>query len=451
MHTADSSLSDDARNSRTVNPPPSCVGGEWKTTTLGDMADIKNGATPNTRIAAYWNGTIPWCIPTDITNTSGKYLLTTDRRITTKGLLSCGSTLLPVGALLLCSRATIGEVKIAAIPVCTNQGFKSLICKDGVSNLYLYYLLGTLNPQIIKMATGSTFLEISKRAIASIVTRLPPSTEQCAIGEALSDVDELLDALEVLTAKTRAIKQATMEKLLTGQVRLPGFTTEWKTKRIGNICKFLTTANNPRADLNGYGDVEYVHYGDIHVYAQPVLDCTRCDLPRISQNRIANAATLIDGDLVMVDASEDLEGIGKSIEIQGTRGRSVVAGLHTILCRSAPGHWALGFKAYLQFIPKLRSALLRVATGISVYAIAKKHLADIELSLPPPLEQAAIVLFLADMDSEIIALEQHRDKIRAIKQGMIQRLLSGQIRLVDPDNVQKRATVTLPVDKKHTW
>ena len=108
--------------------------GSWGTTTLGEVADIKNGATPSTQIGAYWNGPIPWCTPTDITATPGKYLLTTERSVTEAGLASCAASLLPVGALLLCSRATIGEIKIAAFPVCTNQGFKSLVCKDDVSN-----------------------------------------------------------------------------------------------------------------------------------------------------------------------------------------------------------------------------------------------------------------------------------------------------------------------------
>ena len=151
--------------------------GEWERTALGRAADIKNGATPSTQVTAFWKGSIPWCTPTDITGTPGKYLLTTERSITAEGLTSCAASLLPTGALLLCSRATIGEVKIAASPVCTNQGFKSLVCKDGVSNEFLYYLLVTLKPQMMERASGSTFLEIGKRAVAAIEVRLPPCDE----------------------------------------------------------------------------------------------------------------------------------------------------------------------------------------------------------------------------------------------------------------------------------
>ena len=195
--------------------------GAWEAKTLGEVADIKNGATPSTQIGAYWNGSIPWCIPTDITATQGKYLLATERHITAEGLASCAASLLPIGALLLCSRATIGEIKIAAFPVCTNQGFKSLVCKDNISNEFLYYLLLTLKPQMMERAIGSTFLEIGKRDVASIELPIPTYAEQSAIAAILSDMDAEIAALERRRDKTRAIKQGMMQQLLTGRIRLP--------------------------------------------------------------------------------------------------------------------------------------------------------------------------------------------------------------------------------------
>ena len=194
--------------------------GAWEMTTLGEVAEIRNGATPSTQIGAYWNGSIPWCTPTDITATPGKYLLTTERRVTEAGLASCAASLLPVGTLLLCSRATIGEIKIAASPVCTNQGFKSLVCRDDVSNEFLYYLLLTLKPQLIERAIGSTFLEIGKRDVASIELRVPNYAEQCAIAAVLSDMDEEMAALEAKLSKARQLKQGMMQELLTGSIRL---------------------------------------------------------------------------------------------------------------------------------------------------------------------------------------------------------------------------------------
>ena len=194
--------------------------GEWNNTTLNEVAEIKNGATPSTRIAALWNGTIPWCTPTDITGTAGKYLSKTERYITEAGLTSCAASLLPSGALLLCSRATIGALKIATTKICTNQGFKSLVCRQSISNEFLYYLVLTLKPQIIERAIGSTFLEIGKRDLASIAVTMPREGEQTAIAAVLSDMDAEITALEHRRNKTNQIKQGMMQQLLTGRVRL---------------------------------------------------------------------------------------------------------------------------------------------------------------------------------------------------------------------------------------
>jgi len=194
--------------------------GEWETKRLGEVADVESGATPSTQVPANWDGDIPWCTPTDITGTPGKYLTSTGRRITRQGLASCAASLLPRGALLLCSRATIGELKIATTEICTNQGFKSLVCKPGTSSEFLYYLLLTLKHKLIERASGSTFLEVGKRDVASIQALFPCQDEQAAIAAVLSDMDAAIAVLEARRDKTRAIKQGMMQQLLTGRIRL---------------------------------------------------------------------------------------------------------------------------------------------------------------------------------------------------------------------------------------
>lgn len=194
--------------------------GEWELNNLGDIADIVSGGTPRTTIPSYWNGGIKWCTPTDITRYSGKYITETDRTISDAGLSSSGASLLPIGTLLLCSRATIGEVKIASAPMCTNQGFKSLVCHTRISNEFIYYKLLTMKPQMVERAFGSTFLEISTRNVAALTVVIPAHEEQIAIANVLSDIDAELSELEALRDKTRNIKQAMMQELLTGKTRL---------------------------------------------------------------------------------------------------------------------------------------------------------------------------------------------------------------------------------------
>ncbi|MCC6747129.1 MAG: restriction endonuclease subunit S [Deltaproteobacteria bacterium] len=194
--------------------------GEWEVKRLGDVAEIVSGGTPRTNEPSYWNGGIKWCTPTDITRYAGKYLTETERSISRDGLKYSGAALLPVGALLLCSRATIGELKIAGAPVCTNQGFKSLVCRPEASNEFLYYKLLTMKQKMVERAFGSTFLEISTPNVSALEVAAPPHDEQVAIAAVLSDMDAELATLEARRDKTRHLKQAMMQELLTGKTRL---------------------------------------------------------------------------------------------------------------------------------------------------------------------------------------------------------------------------------------
>lgn len=194
--------------------------GEWSKQQLGDICNIVNGGTPSTSIAEFWNGKILWCTPTDITSCSTKYIYTTESKITESGLKASSATLLPKGALLLCSRATIGEVRIAGNTICTNQGFKSLVVHQNISNEWLYYMVHVLKSNMLEKAIGSTFLEISKKDLAELDIIVPEVTEQKAIAQVLSDMDSGIEQLEKKLAKYQQIKRGMMQELLTGRIRL---------------------------------------------------------------------------------------------------------------------------------------------------------------------------------------------------------------------------------------
>ncbi|MFW5975596.1 MAG: restriction endonuclease subunit S, partial [Desulfosalsimonas sp.] len=168
--------------------------GEWEDIRLGDYVEIAGGGTPSSYVPEYWNGGIPWCTPTDITSSPGKYIKQTERSISDEGLRRSAAILLPKGALLVCTRATIGELKLAARPICTNQGFKSLVCNPGIYNEFLYYKLLTMKQILIDRSSGSTFLEISKKGISDLEITVPSIDEQRAIASALSDLDAEIEA-----------------------------------------------------------------------------------------------------------------------------------------------------------------------------------------------------------------------------------------------------------------
>ena len=222
--------------------------GEWLKQQLGDICNIINGGTPSTSVAEFWNGKILWCTPTDITSCSTKYIYTTESKITESGLKASSATLLPKGALLLCSRATIGEVRIAGNTICTNQGFKSLVVHQNISNEWLYYMVHVLKPNMLEKAIGSTFLEISKKDLAELDIIVPEFTEQKAIAQVLSDMDSEIEQLEKKLAKYQQIKQGMMQELLTGRIRLVDADGKEQPKPQAVQEKQLQTSHNQYFD-----------------------------------------------------------------------------------------------------------------------------------------------------------------------------------------------------------
>ncbi len=194
--------------------------GAWETKALGDVATAIGGATPSTTVQAYWDGGIPWCTPTDLTCEPSNTLCRTARTITEAGLAASATRLLPKGALLLCTRASVGEIKIAGVPMCTNQGFKGLVCNASNSNLFLFYLLSTMADILRDRSSGSTFLEISKKDLVSIEMQIPSLEEQQEIALFLAELDDDLGCHASKLAKLRRLKTAMMQQLLTGKIRL---------------------------------------------------------------------------------------------------------------------------------------------------------------------------------------------------------------------------------------
>lgn len=304
--------------------------------------------------------------------------------------------------------------------------------KAKANSKYLaYFLAGERSQKWFRATTDQgAKAGMNLAGIRSIRVAFPGTDEQRAIATALSDVDALITQLDRLIAKKRDIKQAAMQQLLTGKTRLPGFDGEWKVRRLGEHVTFLRNGVHSRAELTAEGRVKYLHYGDIHTSERVRLDPLLTTMPCLPAHKATTLDRLRTGDLVFADASEDMDGVGKSIEIGVIDDDSeLVAGLHTIAARFDQSILADGFKAYLQFCSAFRNQLYRLAAGTKVYATTRNHIASIELALPSLAEQTAIATLLSDLDAELAALEARRAKTRALKQGMMQALLTGRTRL----------------------
>jgi len=167
---------------------------EWKKVKLGDIGEIVSGGTPKTSVKEYWNGNISWLTPKDFSNKNYKYWNKGERNITKEGLKNSSAKLLPKGTVLFTSRAPIGYVGISDTNLCTNQGFKNIIVNEENSNEFIYYLLKFITPQIINIAGGSTFKEISATALRDFEVYIPKSKKyQEKIAKILSDIDAKIE------------------------------------------------------------------------------------------------------------------------------------------------------------------------------------------------------------------------------------------------------------------
>ncbi len=193
----------------------------WQVKSVGDLADVVGGTTPNTKEPAYWDGgTHAWATPKDLSRLSVPVLLDTERRITDAGLSQIGSGLLPKGIVLLSSRAPIGYLAVAEIPVAINQGFIAMMPKAGTSNIFLLLWASIAHEEIVSRANGSTFLEISKANFRPIPV-VTPSVDAMRVFEALARplYERIVEsAYESLTLA--ALRDTLLPKLISGELRV---------------------------------------------------------------------------------------------------------------------------------------------------------------------------------------------------------------------------------------
>ena len=168
---------------------------KWKECAISDIGIVVGGATPSTKKPEnYEGGTIPWITPKDLSTFSGRYICSGERNITEAGLKSCSAQMIPSHSVLFSSRAPIGYIAIAQNAVCTNQGFKSVVPKEGTDYLFLYYLLKYNKGKIEHMGSGTTFKEVSGNTMKNIRVNVPIDVEdQRKIASVLDRIDSKIE------------------------------------------------------------------------------------------------------------------------------------------------------------------------------------------------------------------------------------------------------------------
>jgi type I restriction enzyme S subunit len=265
--------------------------------------------------------------------------------------------------------------------------------------------------------------KINRVELAEYKMALPPSrAEQCAIAEALSDVDALLGALDATLAKKRDLKQAAMQQLLTGQTRLPGFSSEWEQTTLGACLQ-----SSPDYGINAAA-VPYSDRLPVYIRITDISEGGRFQpSQRVSVNSVDSAKYYVSGgDLLFARTGAS---VGKSYLYNPRDGALVFAGF-LIRVTPNPARLLPTFLAAYVTTGRYWNWVRLMSMRSGQPGINGLEYSQLPIPLPPPDEQTAIAEVLSDMHAEISALEARRDKTRAIKHAMMQELLTGRTRLI---------------------
>ena len=316
-----------------------------------------------------------------------------------------------------------------SIPAYINQHIALVrLAPTQVNGKFVSYFLASEKPQRLFRATTDIGAKagMSLITVQKIQTALPPLPEQQAIATALSDADELIGSLERLLTKKRQIKNGAMQELLTGKKRLPGFSGEWQFKKLGEI-----------ADVTGSGVDKKVHADETPVRLVNYMDVYRRDFIRseildhwvTAPSHKHKRCAVRKGDIFFTPSSETRDDIAHSAVAMEDIDDAVYS-YHVVRLRLIE-EWDLKFRAYAFKTHDFMSQAETICDGGGTrYVISLGKFREMTIKVPSLTEQTAIAEVLSDMDAEIEALETKLTKARQVKQGMMQELLTGRIRLV---------------------
>lgn len=405
---------------------------DWYISTITSFTECTAGGTPSTKNPSYWGGKHPWMNSGEL---HLKRIYNVSGRITDNGIANSSTKYIPKESVLIGLAGqgkTRGTVAIAKIELCTNQSIAAIFPSKSCFADYLFYNLDSRYTELRELSSGDGGRGgLNLKLIGNLLVPIPPLPEQHAIAAALSDVDALLDAQERLIAKKRNIKLAAMQQLLTGKTRLPGFQQNGKYKQtelglfpedwchteLNMIIANIIGGGTPRRANPQFwnGNIPWVTVKDFATFSPYRTQ------EYITKEGIRSSAThLIPAGTLLIATRMAL-------------GKSAIYAVDVAINQDLK---ALFFKDYIDtkfifyWFLWQESNIQALGSGSTVKGISLNLLKKINICCPPSLdEQRAIAAVLSDMDAELAALEARRDKLRAVKQGMMRELLTGRTRL----------------------
>ena len=409
-------------------PKASHIPNGWHHVRLGEVAEVVGGSTPSRTRPEYWGGDIPWVVPSELTELAGRYLQDSRESITVDGLESTRLRILPVGSVLLTTRATIGLAAINTLPITTNQGFQSLVGKNGTDSLWLYYCISSKRRELEQRGAGSTFREVSRDGVRTLPILLPPLSEQRAIAAVLDSIDEAIERADEVVAATENLRDALLHELLTrglpGQhsewKEVPGLGTipaSWKAMRLGDVVDINRDSWLPR------DEEEIIHYLDLTaVFAPGSVADPREIVSAEAPSRARRRVHL--GDVLVSTVRPNLRGFAR---ITGTRNNLIASTGFAVL--SARQSTTSSYIYHHVMTPCFAAYLENATTGQAYPAVRPADVAAYKFGLPSLPEQRAIAAVLDSVDAAIERTREERCDLRSLQASTADALLTGRVRV----------------------
>ena len=414
---------------------------DWEVIKFGDRVDIFRGGSPRP-IERYITTNaygINWIKIGDV-RPNDKYIRQTEEKIIPEG--KSRSREVKKGDFILSNSMSFGRPYILNIDGCIHDGWLTIQnYSESFDKEFLYYLLGSdeVFKQYVQMAAGSSVQNLNKEKVADLQLKVPPLAEQQRIAKALSDVDALISTTEKLIQKKKNIKQGTMQELLTGKKRLPGFSKSTRTKmtelgeipedwEVKNINKECTI--KARIGWQGLKSTEYLDSGDYILITGTDFDsgfinwksCSYVSKWRFEQDKNIQ---IKQGDvLITKDGTIGKVAFLNEIPMQGTLNSGVF-----VIRPKNPDKIDSVFLSLIFKSIWFDSFLEQITSGSTIVHLYQKDFVKFDFPLPSKEEQTAIANILSSMDKEIETLNTKLEKYRNLKTAMMQQLLTGKIRL----------------------
>lgn len=397
---------------------------EWETLYIHQITEISTGATPSTNINEYWeNGTIRWMSSGELNN---KIIYDVNGRITQKGYDNTGTHMLPKNCVLIGLAGqgkTRGTAAYNKVELCTNQSIAAILPNSKYESKYLYFYIDSLYDKLRLLSAGDGGRGgLNKQILQNLEIAMPPLNEQRRIASALTSIDNLIASLGKLIEKKKNIKQGAMQQLLTGKTRLKGFNEPWMEHTIDELFDlgngYTPSKSNPAYWTNG--TIPWFRMEDIRTNGRILKDSIQHVTPEAVKGNglypkysiiLSTTATIGEHALLIADSQANQQ--------------------FTFLNRKVNRRDMIDIIFFYHYCFILGKWCRDNINAGGLLAVNMDDLKNHSIYIPKSIaEQQAIATILTKMDDEITALEAKRAKYEAIKQGMMQQLLTGKIRLI---------------------